>query len=227
LKHVVQGLQDLNTKSLGQGYGKSLEIVVFNELIQIDAQHFKSDANMRPESIVVPNSHNVLAVFMVLISKCLQDFDLNFSLLMEFFPVFQNLDGHMLFSLVIKASQNDTKGSPSQLFLDFISVLQLVLGFIKIIRLIIVKSMVIWWSTLLFGALILTRELICNILANSLILGIQIEVVDDFIISDLVPFILAQMLPIVFEDILGAHGELGWAGASSLGVDELFVLGSR
>jgi hypothetical protein len=167
-----------------------LEVIVFDELIQIDTEHFKSDANVRPKSKVVPDSHNVLAVFMVLISQRLQDFYFNLSLLMELLPVLQNLDGYMLFGFMVKASQHDTKRTPSELLLDFVAVLKLILGLVEVVRLIIVKAMVVWWPTVLLGALILTCELVGDVLPNTLVFGIQVEVVYHFIIGDFIPLVL-------------------------------------
>lgn len=143
LVHEVKGLQDLDRESLGESHRKALEIIVFHELIKVDAQHFKTHADVVSESKFVFDTHNVLAIFVVIISESLQDFNLDLSLLMEFLPVFQNLYTNVLLIFVVKTSQNDTESTPSKLLLDFISVLNLVLGFIKKISLLIIKAVII------------------------------------------------------------------------------------
>lgn len=142
--HVVQCLQDLDGESLRQGHRKALEIVVLNELVQIDTQHFESNTHMTSKSKVFLNSDNIFAVIVVCISECFQYFDLNFTLFMKFFPILQDLDGHMLLFFVIKASEYYTKSTPTQLLLNLISILKLILGFVEEVRLIIIKPMIEW-----------------------------------------------------------------------------------
>ena len=42
LEQILKGDNKLDGKALGQGYGESLEVVVLDELVQIDTQHFKT-----------------------------------------------------------------------------------------------------------------------------------------------------------------------------------------
>ena len=188
-----------------------MEIVIFYKLVEVDTQHLKANTNMGSEGKVGINPHDVLAVLMVLVSEGLQYFDLDLSLLMQFLPVLENLDGDMFLGLVIKAPKHDTEGTPSQLFLNFIPKENLVLGLIQVIRLIIVEPMIIRWSLIIFRILVLARLFIFNVLAHPFVLGIQVEVVNHIVVADFVPFVLAQVLTIVLEHIVRAHWELGWA----------------
>jgi hypothetical protein len=180
----------LDGESLRQGHRKALEIVVLNELVQIDTQHFESNTHMTSKSKVFLNSDNIFAVIVVCISKCLQYFDLNFTLFMKFFPILQDLDGHMLLFFVIKASEYYTKSTPTQFLLNLISILKLILGFVEEVGLIIIKTM-IEWAILVFGfwVFILTSQFILDILTYSFILTIEVNVIDCLIVDNLVSFI--------------------------------------
>mgnify|MGYP007038725863 FL=1 len=85
--------------------------------------------------------------------------------------------------------------------------------------------MIIRWPNILFGILILASHFIFDVLSNPLVLGIEVKVVNHIIVTDFVPLVLTQVLTIVLQDIVRAHWELSWAGASLLLSDELFLLG--
>ena len=84
--------------------------------------------------------------------------------------------------------------------------------------------MIIRWPNILFRILILACHFIFDILANPLVLGIKIKVVNHIIVTDFIPLILTQVLTVVLKDIVRAHWELGWAWSSLLLSDELFLL---
>ena len=75
-------------------------------------------------------SNNIFAVLMVSVSEGLQYFDLDLSLFMELLPVLKDLYSHIFFGLMIKAPEDHTECTPSQLFLDLVSIENLVLGLI-------------------------------------------------------------------------------------------------
>jgi hypothetical protein len=77
---------------------------------------------MRPECKVGVYPDDILAVFVVLVSESLQYFDLNLALLMQLLPVFEDLYSDMLLDLMIKAPQDDTKGTSTKLLLHLIPV---------------------------------------------------------------------------------------------------------
>ena len=90
-----------------------MKVVIFDELIEVDTKHLKANANMRSEGKFGTYSHDILAVLMVSVSEGLQYFYLDLSLLMELLPVLKDLYGHVFLSLMIKAPEDYTKGSPS------------------------------------------------------------------------------------------------------------------
>ena len=85
---------------------------------------------MRPKGKIVTYPHDVFTVFLILVSQSLQYLDLNLALLMQLLPVFEDLNSHIFFGLVIKASQHYTKGTSSELFLNLKPVKYLILGLI-------------------------------------------------------------------------------------------------
>ena len=112
---------------------------------------------------------------MIFVPQCFKDSDFDLALLVQLLPVFEDFKGHVLFHLVIKASDDDTECTLPKFFLYFISVIDLFLGFIKVISLVIIKAMIIYRILLLrCGIFILTIYFTLYKLAYSFVLGIQI-----------------------------------------------------
>jgi hypothetical protein len=61
----------LKTESFCESDRESLEVIVFDKLVEIDTQHFKNDENMTSENKMVFDSDDILGVFMILITKSL------------------------------------------------------------------------------------------------------------------------------------------------------------
>ena len=87
LKHVVECLTDLNGKPSSESHRDSLEIIILDELIQINAKHFKHDTDMTSKSEFLFDSDNILHIVMVIFSESLKDFDFDFSLFVELVPI--------------------------------------------------------------------------------------------------------------------------------------------
>lgn len=85
--------------------------------------------------------------------------------------------------------------------------------------------MIIRWTLIIFRILILASELISDVLAYSFVIGIQVKIVYHFIVRNLIPLILTQMLSIVLNHIIRAHRELRMRAPSLLLCDELLLLG--
>tara|TARA_B110000305_G_C19441611_1_gene642225 strand:+ start:950 stop:1243 length:294 start_codon:yes stop_codon:yes gene_type:complete len=96
----------------------------------------------------------------------------------------------MLFIFVVEASKNDTKSTSSKLLLNFISVLNLVFGLIKIISLVVIKTMIEDGEFFSFWILVCASKLIFDILANTFVLGIKVHIVDHVVIEAFFTFIL-------------------------------------
>ena len=211
LVHVVQSLQDLDAKPLGQGHREALEVVVLDELVQVDGQHLKRDEHVTPEGEVVFDPDDVLAVLSVMVPQSLQDSNLDFTLLMELLPVLENLKGDSLLVLVVVAPHHDSKSASTQLLLHFVSVVYLVLSLVKVVSLVVVEAVIVDLVRLFVSlwVLVLVRQRSLHELADAFVLGVEGEVVDDVKSSDLVSLILTQHVAILPQGLLRAHRELG------------------
>lgn len=67
LIQVVKGYQNLNCKSFDEVQAKSLEIVHFNELIQVYREHLKCDDQMLAEQKLIESFDDVFLVFWVVV----------------------------------------------------------------------------------------------------------------------------------------------------------------
>lgn len=70
---ILEGVQQLNREPPYQIVVEPLEIVDLEELKQIHAQQFKTDAEMLPEDDVVLQVHHVHDVFWVVLFQELQN----------------------------------------------------------------------------------------------------------------------------------------------------------
>lgn len=82
LVHVVQCLQHLYRKSLGECHRESLKVIVLYKLVQVDTQHLKANEYMASEGEGVLDAHDVLGVLVILVAEGLQDLYLDLALLM-------------------------------------------------------------------------------------------------------------------------------------------------
>uniref|UniRef100_A0A7S3IIV4 Uncharacterized protein n=1 Tax=Strombidium inclinatum TaxID=197538 RepID=A0A7S3IIV4_9SPIT len=165
---------------------------------------------MAAESETVLDPYNILTVFMVAIPQGLQDFDFNLALLVQLLPVLQNLYCDVLLVLVVVASQHHSEGTPAQLLLDFIAIQHVVLGLIEVVGLVVIETVVVdlvGGRVLILRILILASELVLHILANSLVLSRNIEIVDHIVIRDLILLILAQLSSEKADDLITSHRE--------------------
>lgn len=69
-----KSLEHLNCKSSDETQRDTLEIVVSNELIEIDAEKFEGDYQMMSENLIILNTNNVVRIIWILITKMQQDF---------------------------------------------------------------------------------------------------------------------------------------------------------
>jgi hypothetical protein len=144
----------------------------------------------------------------VFVPQCFKDSDFDLSLLVQLLPVFENFQGYSLLALVIIASHDYTECTLAKFFLYFISVIDLFLGFVKVIGLVVIKSVIKNCICLLrCWILILTIYFTFYKLTNSLVLGVQIKVVDGIKRSDLFSLILGKIPAIYSQGIIRAHGK--------------------
>ena len=112
---------------------------------------------------------------MIFVPQRLKDSDFDFALLVQLLPVFEDFEGHVLLHLVIEASDDDAECTFPKFFLYFISVIDLFLGFVKVIGLVVIKAMVVY-SILLLRCRIFILAIYFTLykLADSLVLSVQI-----------------------------------------------------
>ena len=88
-------------------------------------------------------AHDIFCVLMVLVSKSLQYFNFYFALFVQFLPIFQYLQRNHFFTLVVEASDHHSESTFTQFLLDLISIIYLFFGFIQIIGLVIVETVIV------------------------------------------------------------------------------------
>jgi hypothetical protein len=149
------------------------------------------------ESEFVLDPDDVLDIFVVRITESLEYFDLYLSLLVELFPVLKDFDSYRLFRLVVKALNHNAKGTSSEFLLDFISVVDLILSLVEKITRIVIKTKVVRLDLLLSRQFILASELSSVVSSDALILGVDVNVMNNMLVHDFLSFVLTQMLSIV------------------------------
>jgi hypothetical protein len=65
--HVEQSNEDLNRKALDQVKGEALEVVHFNEFVQVNRQHLKSQHQVLSKYEVLMLFNDVFLVFRVVL----------------------------------------------------------------------------------------------------------------------------------------------------------------
>ena len=115
-----------------------MEIVIFDELIQVYAEHLKGYTlylgetnkgyHMIPKSEIVPDAHHIPLVILIIISKHFKDFDFNLALLVEFLLILEYFHGDLflLWMSMVDAAQYDSKGPSSQLLNNLIPIVDLI-----------------------------------------------------------------------------------------------------
>ena len=59
----------MNSKASYQAYRHPLEVVILNELVQVDAEQLKRDAQMSSEHEVILHSNDVVVIIRVIVSQ--------------------------------------------------------------------------------------------------------------------------------------------------------------
>lgn len=208
LVHVLQGLEDLDAESFSQRHRESLKVVVLDELVEINAQHFKTDEYVAAEGEVVLDADDVLRILPVRVSQRFEDADLDLALFVELLPVLQDLQSDGLLLLVVVATDDDTERSTAQLLLDLITEVDMVLGIVQIVGLVVVEAVVVHAVLrLLIRVLVLARELILDKCANALKLTVEIEVINGLKRGHFVFFELGHLTAIFLNEVARCHGE--------------------
>ena len=194
---VVERDKNLNCEPLDQVEGESLEVVHLDELVQVDREHLERYHEVLSEHELVKSSDDVLLVLGVSVVQVPDQLGLDQTLLVQPLLVLEDLERAVLLFLVVVALEHDTEGSSAEFFLNFISVLNLIFCFINIICLVVVESVVVRGARALLGVLVLARQLILDVLPNSLVLAVEGQVVNHVEFEYLFPLVGGQVLAVV------------------------------
>ena len=103
ITHEFQSLQNLDGESSNQTEWNTLEVISFDELIQIDWKQLESNQQVTPEVAVILYANDVVLVVRVFCLQVLHYVQLHGGLVRIFLLVSDDLDGDGLLRLVIVA----------------------------------------------------------------------------------------------------------------------------
>ena len=139
----VQALEQTVSKLSHQLQRESLEFVLLDQLVQVDAQQLESDASVGAKDEVVEHVDDVVGVVLVLLAQVLQDADLLLGLSVEPFLVAHHLEGHVEMALVVVGLDHLAEAAFSNDFQHFVAVGEVVVGDVCVGALIVVVPAVV------------------------------------------------------------------------------------
>lgn len=86
-----------------------MKIIHFDEIVQVDGQHFKDNDQMLSKHKLINLAHNVLFIVGIIYVQSLNEFCLDEALLVQSFFITQYFECNVLFGLVIDALQHDAE----------------------------------------------------------------------------------------------------------------------
>lgn len=119
-----------------------MEVVHFDELVQVDGQHLERDDQVLPEDKLVQPFDDVLLVLRIVIIQMLHELGLNQSLLIQPLLVLQDLQRHVHLFLVVIAPQDLAKRTLPNLLGDLVPVSKVLIESNDVFILISIKSVV-------------------------------------------------------------------------------------
>lgn len=139
---------------------EAAELVGLDQLVEVDTQKLRDNAEMAPEVEVVRHLDHVVLVLWVPLDDLLQNFDLNQGLSVEALLVADNLDCDGSASLVVTAVHNLTKRSLSEDIADLVAVTQVVALHDNVVTALIVVAVVVCLSIGLRAATDVVRDVV-------------------------------------------------------------------
>lgn len=97
-----QRLKDLDGEAADQRERHAHEVVSFDELVQVDAEQFEAQQQVRAECAVVLDADDVVLVLRVLFLQVQHDVQFYLSLMLEFLLVSDDFDCDGLARLVVQ-----------------------------------------------------------------------------------------------------------------------------
>jgi hypothetical protein len=109
LVEVIKTDEDLDGEPFDEVEGESLEVVHFDEFVEVDRQHFESDDQVLPKHKLVQSLYDIFLVLRVVVVQVLYQFSLNQALFVKSLFVFEDFYGHELFLLMVIALEHCSK----------------------------------------------------------------------------------------------------------------------
>jgi hypothetical protein len=165
---------------------------------------------MAAEYKIFLDANDVFCTFVIVVAQRLQDFDFDLSLLVQLLPIFEDLDGHKLLGLVVEALEHDSECSSTEFLLDFISVLDLILGFVEVIGLLIAEAIVedAGRCDVFLGVFVQIVDFVFVVFAMAFVVRIKVYVEDLLLeIENLLSLVRTQHLAVVLHKVFRVHGE--------------------
>eukprot|EP00420_Gonyaulax_spinifera_P006924 CAMPEP_0197932982 /NCGR_PEP_ID=MMETSP1439-20131203/109423_1 /TAXON_ID=66791 /ORGANISM="Gonyaulax spinifera, Strain CCMP409" /LENGTH=139 /DNA_ID=CAMNT_0043555791 /DNA_START=214 /DNA_END=634 /DNA_ORIENTATION=+ len=106
LPQEPQSGEELDCKAADEPKRHTLEVVVLDELVEVDAQELKRDAEVVPEVEVVQHVHDIRGALDIPLTQVLKDLHLNKGLVVESLLVAHHLEGDVVARLVIEGANH-------------------------------------------------------------------------------------------------------------------------
>lgn len=154
LAQVPQSNQQLNGKSTHKALRNSLEIIELYKFIQVHGEHLERQDQVLAENKTVEKSDDVTFVVGILLVQALENASFDQPLFIKTLFVPQDFECDHLPCLMVQALEDLTEGAFTNVFLDLVSVADVILGLTYVLTFIIVESAVLWpvWSLQSFAA---------------------------------------------------------------------------
>jgi len=204
LAHVVQGDEYLNGKALDQRKREAFEIIHLDEVVEIDAEKFESDAQMLSEYELIIPPDNILLVFRILFIERFDKFGFNQTLFVQPLLVLKNLQSHVFLQFVVEDSQHDSERAFSKLLDNFKAIPNMLIVTHYVFLLVVVKSVI----SLFINFSISSSPSIWLVPRVSVLLAFSHwEEINGVRFEDLTPFHFPQVGCQHSRGFFGGHGE--------------------
>jgi len=132
---------------------------------------------------------------------------------MQFFPVFKDFDCDLRFGFMVETAKDNSECASAEFLLNFISVLNLVLGFVNVIGLVVVEAEVedARGRHILVGVFVEAGQGALVVFPHALQVRVQVHIVDELpLVQHLLPLVLTQRLAEHPHHFFRRHRELGF-----------------
>jgi hypothetical protein len=169
-----------------------LELVLFDQLIQVNTQELKGDACMGSKDKVVKHVNDVVGIVLVLLAQVFQDSDFFLGLPVKPFLVSYHFQGNMEVTFVIVGLDHLPEAALSNDFEHFVAVGQVVVGYVGVGTLVVVVAAVVGTAN-----------------DAGPFLGVGPDEVDLRIVEDLMVFVRRQLVHVKFHHLQNRDLKIG------------------